>query len=81
MLGKSTFKNEMKEARLSSWIDNDGVLMSLPKGGKRAVDANLIVGKWWLEMARQKTAVEFWRVDTTGGCVGSATGGLAGTGL
>ena len=30
----------------------------------RAFDANVLIGKWWLEMARQKTAVELWRVES-----------------
>ena len=58
LLGTSTFKEEVQGAKLSSWIDNDGVLLSLLKGGNRACDANVLIGKWWLDMARQKTAVE-----------------------
>ena len=56
LLGTSTFKDDVQGALLSSWIDNDGVLLSLLKGGCRAFDVHALIGKWWLEMARQKTA-------------------------
>ena len=58
LLGTSIFNHYVQGALVSSWIDNDGVLLSVLEGRCRAFDANVLIGKWWLEMARQKTAVE-----------------------
>ena len=60
----ATFGEELRGCELSLYIDSDAVLGALLKGGCRAEDANLIIGRVWLWFAQEQIAIEIWRVES-----------------
>ena len=60
----ATFGEELRGCELSLYIDGDAVLGALLKGGCRAEDENLIIGRVWLWLAHEQIAIEIWRVES-----------------
>ena len=48
----------------TAWIDNQGVLHDLLKGGSLAEDANVLIGRLWLSLASSNTALYVERVES-----------------
>ena len=58
----STFEDDIKGQAWTAWIDNQGVVGSLIKGGSRALDLNPIIGQMWMWIARSGIALQTGRV-------------------
>ena len=64
VLALGTFPNWLTGSLWSTYCDNDGVLGAVLRGGSAVADANLIVGKLWLEVARMQISLYLHRVES-----------------
>jgi len=61
-----TFQEELRGTLWQCWLDSDVVRGGISNGSVKgtAVDLNLIVGKWWLQVAQLNIGFWSWRVPS-----------------
>jgi len=64
MLMVGTCGDLVAGSALVVFIDNDGVLGTLIKGGRKSPEQNLAAGRFWIWAARTNTAVYLARVES-----------------
>ena len=62
ILAFTTFQGWLTQAAWTAWVDNQGVVGALLKGGARASDVNAVIGQLWLNIAKLGIALQIGRV-------------------
>ena len=62
VIALTTFMPWLENQAWTSWVDNQGVLGALIKGGCRAYDTNAVIGQVWLVVAEKRIAMQLGRV-------------------
>ena len=53
---------------MSSFIDNAGTMAGFVKGSSASAEQNIMIGESWMEFARSRIAIQFWRVASKCNC-------------
>ena len=61
-LALETFKDDLRDNMVSCFIDNAGTMAGFVKGASASAEQNIIISEAWMEFARNRIAIEFWRV-------------------
>ena len=64
ILGLTTFEAWFQHARLTNYIDNDGVLLGVLKASSRAPEVTMMIAKLWLQMVDWDTVYVAGRVES-----------------
>jgi len=64
LLTWSTFKSVLQGAQWTCFMDNQSIEKCIIKGSGGSPEANLAVGRLWLELSETRTAFEVWRVES-----------------
>ena len=67
-LALETFKPELEGNLVSCFVDNQGTMHGFIKGRSQSTEQNLIISEAWMEMARQRISITFWRVASKCNC-------------
>ena len=58
ILAFTTFQGWLTQAAWTAWVDNQGILGAILKGGARASDVNAVIGQLWLNIAKLGIALQ-----------------------
>ena len=76
-IAMATFSDVLTGSAWTAWVDNQGVVGGLLRGGSTAADSNAVIGQLWLDMAKWDIAFEIGRVASRANIADEPTRGVS----
>ena len=75
ILALDTFGAHLEGSAWDAYVDNQGVLGAIKKGGSKALDLNCVIGQFWIELAKRNIAMRILRVQSASNIADEPTRG------
>ena len=70
-----TFGADLQGSAWDDYVDNQGVLGAIKKGGSKALDLNCVIGQFWIALAKRNIAMRILRVQSAANIADEPTRG------